>query len=142
MPELFAELFCIDVAFDFHILWQQGAEQDGHHKYHCYTVCRKDILDDLREDSPDVHFTCGGKADSYRQRQRHDGDVSLGEACFGNHLDSADHDGSKHHQSTSAQHRLRQAGKEVAHRWQQTCQHHADGAGHQGKAVDHAGHVD
>lgn len=63
----FAELFCIDVAFDFHILWQQGAEQDGHYKYHCYTVCRKDILDDLREDSLDVHFTCGGKADSYRQ---------------------------------------------------------------------------
>lgn len=76
------------------------------------------------------------------QRQRHNGDVALGEAGLGDHLDAADQNGAEHHQRAAAQHRLGQACKKVADWRQQSRQNHAGRAGHDGEAVDHAGHVD
>lgn len=139
MPELRISPFSLFHFLNFHILRQQ---QYGHNKYNCHAVRREDILDDLREDTPDIGFAGRGKADSDGQGECGDGYVPLAEAGFGEHLDSADEDASEHHQGTAAQHGFRKAGEKVSDRRKKSREDHEYSAGHDGETVDNFRHVD
>lgn len=69
------------------IFGQKQARQNGHDEDHGHAVVGKDALHELREDGEDVaHLR---KPDADGQRQRGDGDVALGEAGIGDHLEAA-----------------------------------------------------
>ena len=84
---------------------------------------------------PDTDFACCGKSNTYGKRKSSDGNIPLGKTCFCYHLDSGSQDGSKHHNSTSAENRIRKGSKKVSYRRKQSGQDHANGAGHDGETV-------
>lgn len=128
--------------FNIHILGQDEAQDDGYHEHHRDDILRKYGLEQLWEDSPDSGFCGCGEAHTDRQRQGGDGDISLGEATLGDHLYTGQSDGTEHHDGTAAENRLRQGREKVTYGRQQAGEKHTDGSGHDGKAVDHLGHVD
>ena len=80
-------------------------ENHGHHKRYRDAVGSENGLEQRREIGEDV--TDLSEADANGQAQRRDGDIALGIAGFGNHLESGKDDVAKHHDGAAAKHRLR-----------------------------------
>ena len=119
---------------------QHGVQDHGHHERHGDAVRGKDLAEQGRELREDVaHLR---EADADGQAQRGDGDVALGEAGFGDHLESGKNDVAEHHDRAAAEHRLRQRVEHLRHGRHEAGYHQNQTTGKNHLTVDDLGHGD
>lgn len=126
----------------FHILGQEQVQYDGYQEYHGNNISCKNRLNYFGENMPKINLTCGCKSDSYSQRQRGNRNISLCKTGTRKHFDTGYHNGTKHHNCTSAENRVWQRCEEIADRRQKTCQNHTSCASCDGKTIHNLCHVD